>query len=59
MEDKEVVEAIVNSLVKAINERLENAAQMVATSGTLSGETAAKIVREFKVDATQINVVRE
>lgn len=59
MEEKEIVEALVASLIEAINERLENAALVIATSGTLSGETAAKIVRDFKVDTTQINVMRK
>lgn len=57
-EDKEVVEAIIASLVKAINERLENAAQQVEESGFHS-KGSAEIVRSYKVDAAQINVVRE
>lgn len=60
MEDKEVVEAIVASLVEAVNERLENAAKACENIGDPGdGDDYAKAVRGFKVDASQINVVRE
>ena len=58
--DQEIIDALVNEVVLAVNVRLEAAAAACENTGDPSGEslTYAKIVRSFKVTPKQINVVR-
>ena len=57
--DQEVIDALVNEVVLAVNARLEAAAVACENTGDPGdGADYAKAVRSFKVTPKQINVVR-